>query len=172
MKMMLIISIIITAFSISVSAQTDEPVICDEDFRLVVHVMGETCVPNHPQRIVPLDLTVFELLLLAEMPPVAFSDVILHTYQKMHPDLEETFVQFRGQFIDIGLPPNIEKILNVEPDLIIGSHDMFTEALYPHLSQIAPTVLYEPLREDWQTRFIIAGEALGFNQLVQAQLET
>ncbi|MCU0480777.1 MAG: iron-siderophore ABC transporter substrate-binding protein [Anaerolineae bacterium] len=158
--------------SINVSAQTDVPTTCEDGFRLIIHALGETCVPENPQRIVPLDMTITELLYLADMTPVALSETVLTSYERMHPDLADTFEAWReDSTVDMGFPPNIEAILSAEPDLIIGPLDLFSETLYPQLSEIAPTVLYEPAPGDWRTRLIFVGDVLGLDELVQTELD-
>ena len=171
MKRILFVCIFLL-ISINLSAQTDEPTLCEEGFRLIVHALGETCVPENPQRVVPLDMTITELLYLADMTPVALSETVLASYERMHPDLADTFDEWReDSTVDMGFPPNIEAILSAEPDLIIGPLDLFSETLYPQLSEIAPTVLYEPDPGDWRSRLIFAGDVLGLDELVQAELE-
>lgn len=171
MKHILLLAIFLL-ISINLSAQTDEPPACDDGFRLIIHALGETCVPENPQRVVPLDMTITELLYLAEMTPAALSETVLATYERMHPELGETFEAWReNSTVEMGFPPNIEAILSAEPDLIIGPRDLFSETLYPQLAQIAPTVLYEPTPGDWRTRLIFAGDVLGLDDLVQAELD-
>lgn len=148
-------------FVLPVFAQEANP--CDDGFRLIEHALGETCVPDKPQRIVPLDMTITELLLIEGIQPVAASFTVLRAYTRMHPDLEPTFTALMETAADTGFPPNIEAILNAQPDLIIGPRDLFTEMLYPRLNEIAPTVLYDPAPGDWQSRLIFAGEVLGLS---------
>ncbi len=146
-----------------VSAQ-DSP--CEDGFRLIEHALGETCVPENPQRVVPLDMTITELLLIAGMQPVAASQTVLDAYARMHPELEATFTDMMQDAEDTGFPPNIEAVLNADPDLIIGPRDLFTKSLYPQLNEIAPTVLYDPVPGDWRSRLIFAGEVLGLSETV------
>ncbi|MFW5709340.1 MAG: ABC transporter substrate-binding protein [Chloroflexota bacterium] len=150
-----------------VSAQ-DSP--CENGFRLIEHALGETCVPGNPQRVVPLDMTITELLLISSMQPVAASQTVLDAYTRMHPELEATFTDVMEDIEDTGFPPNIEAVLNAEPDLIIGPRDLFTESLYPQLNEVAPTVLYDPVPGDWRSRLIFAGEVLGLSETVDSLL--
>lgn len=155
---------LILLFALPASAQDANP--CSDGFRLVEHALGETCVPENPQRIVPLDMTITELLLIEDIEPVAVSFTVLAAYTRMHPELEEIFTALMETAVDTGFPPNIEVILNTQPDLIIGPRDLFTEALYPQLAETAPTVLYDPTPGDWQSRLIFAGQALGLSKTV------
>lgn len=150
----------------SVSAQ-DAAEDCEEDFRLIEHALGESCVPEKPQRVVPLDMAIVELMLIADMPPVAVSQTVIDAYTRMHPELAEVFASLMTKAADTGFPPNIETILNTQPDLIIGPRDLFTESLYPQLNEIAPTVLYDPTPGDWRSRLIFAGDVLGLSDTVE-----
>lgn len=143
---------------------------CEYGFRLVEHALGESCVPLRPQRVVPLDMTITELMLIAGMEPAAVSDTVLRSYAFMHPDLEPLFNEVRAAKIDVGFPPNVEAILRAEPNLIIGPRDLFTETLYPRLAQIAPTVLYDPSPGQWRERLVFAGSVLGLSETVEVLL--
>jgi iron complex transport system substrate-binding protein len=141
---------------------------CPADTRPVEHALGTACVPDAPARVVSLDMAVTELLLWVERPPVAYSETVLASYERMLPDQAEFFDVLRESGVDIGFPPNIETVLSAAPDLIIGPRDLFTESLYPQLAEIAPTVLYDPAPGDWRARLIFAGDALGLNAEVDA----
>lgn len=148
----------------------DSAVLCGAGLRQVEHALGETCAPENPQRVVALDMTIVELLLIAGETPVAASQTVLEAWLRMHPELEETFADLMTTAADTGFPPNIEAILDAQPDLIIGPRDLFTESIYPELSVIAPTVLYEPAPGDWRSRLIFAGEVLGLDDPVESLL--
>jgi iron complex transport system substrate-binding protein len=156
--------LLILLFVLPASAQDMNP--CDHSFRLIEHALGETCVPENPQRIVPLDMAITELLLITGIEPVAASSTVLRAHARMHPELEDIFTALMETAADTGFPPNIEVILNSQPDLIIGPRDLFTESLYPQMAEIAPTVLYDPAPGDWQSRLIFAGEVLGLTETV------
>lgn len=143
-----------------------ESITCEEGTKLVTHDLGESCVPLEPQRVVALDMAIMELMMVADMQPAASSELVSMTYALMHPELSEDFATFYGDAPDMGYPPNIEVILNVQPDLIIGPSDFFTESIYPELNAIAPTVLYEADPGNWRTRLIFAGEVLGLTDTV------
>lgn len=100
----------------------------------VEHVAGTTCVPNQPERVVALDLTTFEYAIALGIRPIGttFSDQLA-----THLQPELTGVE------DIGSAgePNLEKILSLQPDLIIGQDSYQT--IYSQSSQIAPTLLYK-----------------------------
>ena len=160
------IGLVLAFASVFVSAQDNEAS-CEEGTRPIEHALGTSCVPDNPQRVISLDMTITELLLLADNPPVAASQTVLDAYTRMHPELADTFEDVMAQAADTGFPPNIEVVLNAQPDLIIGPRDFFTAALYPRLNEIAPTVLFEPAPGAWRERLQYAGDVLGLSDTVE-----
>lgn len=123
--------------------------------RTVTHAMGETEVPVAPQRVVVLDTSEVDNALALGAPIVGAPVAEVLEYQGYLAD------RLAG-ISDIGTisEPNLEAILNLQPDLIIGSKQRY-EAIYAQLSMIAPTVFVESLRVPWQQNFRLHAEALG-----------
>ncbi|NJL57211.1 iron-siderophore ABC transporter substrate-binding protein [bacterium] len=125
--------------------------------RVVQHAMGETCIPLHPQRVLTI-------------PPDAFANVsalginpIAAAY-----DTTELFPAYLQDKIDevelIGdsTQPNLEKILQLKPDLIIGH--AWTPDNYQQLSYIAPTVI--PSRDiSWKQELVELAKFLNKEEL-------
>lgn len=97
----------------------------------VNHAAGVTCVPNQVERVVTLDSMSFENAIALGLKPVGTVTNNFSAY------LQDQVVEVE----DIGQAgePNLESVLALKPDLILGldSH----QTLYPQASQIAPTVL-------------------------------
>ncbi len=127
----------------------------DGEKRLIVHAMGETEVPLVPQRVVVLDTgeTDNALALGANVVGAPVGDVM--TYQGYLADQ-------LGGITDTGTisEPNLETILSLKPDLILGSKQRYAE-IYAQLSAIAPTVFTESLRVPFQDNLRLHAEALG-----------
>ncbi|MCF2149922.1 iron-siderophore ABC transporter substrate-binding protein [Desmonostoc muscorum LEGE 12446] len=121
---------------------------------IVKHTMGETCVPNKPQRIVTLSLSTLGNVLALGVKPIGTTN----EYYR-----EENFLNSSYKTDEIKLigfdKPNLEAILLLKPDLIIGV-DWF-KSVYPQLSEIAPTVLGEMDYSTWQKHLSFVAEALG-----------
>lgn len=100
----------------------------------VDHVAGTTCVPNQPQRVVALDSKSLEHLLSLGIKPIGatFSGQL-----DAHLQQDVTEIENIGSVGE----PNLERIVALQPDLIIGEEDY--QRIYPQSSQIAPTILYE-----------------------------
>lgn len=123
--------------------------------RVIVHAMGESVIPVAPQRVVVLDTGELDNTLALGVKPVGAPVSEALNYQEYLAD----------QLDDIGdtggiSEPNLEAILALQPDLILGSKQRY-EAIYEQLSQIAPTVLTESLRVPWQETFAVHADALG-----------
>ena len=106
--------------------------------RMIQHALGETCVPNQPQRMIALSVPTLGDALVLGVKPIAsivyFDDP--PPYLAKHLESVENLGKEEQ--------PNIEKVLALKPDLIIGIK-YSTEAIYDQLSQIAPTVA-----DDWE----------------------
>ncbi|BAY73743.1 ABC transporter, iron(III) dicitrate-binding periplasmic protein [Nostoc linckia NIES-25] len=131
---------------------------------IVKHTMGETCVPNKPQRIVTLSLSTLGNVLALGVKPIGTTN----EYYR-----EENFLKSSYKIDDIKLlgfdKPNLEAILLLKPDLIIGV-DWF-KSIYPQLSEIAPTVLGELEYSSWQKHLSFVAEALGKQEAEKALWE-
>ncbi|MEL7408092.1 MAG: iron-siderophore ABC transporter substrate-binding protein, partial [Cyanobacteria bacterium J06558_2] len=106
----------------------------DQDCRVVEHVMGESCIPHTPQRVIILHPNPLANSLALGIQPIAAAFYrgvsALDIIQAKAPQIESV-----GDLNS----PNIEKILSLKPDLIISYSSL--ENIYPQLSQIAPTVV-------------------------------
>jgi len=96
------------------------------------HEMGETCVPNNPQRIVVLAHTTLANVLALGVKPIGIPGIDLPPYLQQASNI---------QVVGEGWEPDFEKILLLKPDLIIGKD--YHRTTYNTLSQIAPTVIFE-----------------------------
>ena len=126
--------------------------------------MGETCVPIKPQRVITL--SVLGHVLPLDVKPVGAvewgSEVgQFPDYFQPHTD----GIVYLGQ----GGQPNLERIAQLKPDLILG-----TEAdreIYQYLSQIAPTVLIAGQSTGtWKEQLHQVGMALGKTEQVDQVL--
>lgn len=127
-------------------------------YKVVKHVIGETVIPLHPQRIVALDVYAREVAIIFGFKLVGAPKVdieLLGTQAKQY------------NFTDIGWTPSLEKVLALKPDLILGSVRWFRDT-YKQWSQIAPTVMIslEELGE-WQRPFVQVANVLGKTDLAK-----
>lgn len=128
--------------------------------RTVQHAMGKTQVPMAPERVVVLDYAPLDTAFALEFTPVGRpEEATSFIYPAVNDDVAS---------IGEGYQPNIEAILDLEPDLILGT-TVIGGGSYQRLSQIAPTIFSEDNGRygNWQEVFLLHAEALG--QLKKAE---
>ncbi|MEM9266035.1 MAG: iron-siderophore ABC transporter substrate-binding protein [Cyanobacteria bacterium P01_F01_bin.13] len=133
--------------------------------RTIDHAKGKTQVPISPQRIVVLDTAALDASLALGIKPVGTI-----VYGELPEYLGD---QVDGiEIVGNGNEPNLETILTLKPDLVLGSK-IGTGKLYRQLSQIAPTVLTEGSGRsgDWPENLQLYAEALGKPQAAEQLLQ-
>lgn len=126
---------VLTACSSNEGSQSTEKKTGDnkaaaEETRVVETVNGEVTIPANPKRVVAQEGLLATLLALDVKPVGAASRYLQNPHIKDLVDGVE----------DIGEGTDYEKILELEPDLIITQYD--DPSNYEKLSQIAPTIVY------------------------------
>jgi len=100
-------------------------VTCEADFRVVEHDLLDEpiCVPDAPERVIALDVTAFELMLMLEMEPVArMGEGSLQALYGSAPAVYERVsamlegLPVHGEYYEL----NVEVGLELEPDLVIS----------------------------------------------------
>ncbi|KRA96824.1 iron siderophore-binding protein [Devosia sp. Root685] len=124
--------------------------------REITHAMGVTDVPDNPQRIVVLTNEGTEALLAVGIKPVGAVKSFVGDPWWDHIASEMTDVVVVGEESAV----NLEVLVSLEPDLILGNK-MRHEKIYEQLSAIAPTVVSERLRGDWQINLALYTDAAG-----------
>lgn len=105
--------------------------------RIYQHLKGETEIPVNPQRVV-------SFYHLGELMALGVKPVGTTTYI-----LENPHISDKTGITDVGVPPDAEKILSLQPDLIVTTPTFaeLTEGGYEALSKIAPTIVIEQNNE-------------------------
>jgi len=124
--------------------------------RTLTHAMGETEIPANPQRVVILTNEGTEALLAMGVTPVGA--VKSHLGDPWYDHIADRMEGVAN--VGVEGQPNLEVIIGLKPDLIIGNK-MRQEEVYDELSAIAPTIFSETLRGDWQENFKLYADALG-----------
>lgn len=114
--------------------------------RTITHTLGDTDIPDDVKKIVVLEWTYAEDLLALGVQPAGVADI--KGFQNWYGALEQ---QLDGSVVDVGTrqEPSIETIMSLDPDLIIGVKFRH-EAIYDQLSDIAPTLIFNPYPEEGQ----------------------
>ncbi|WP_081716913.1 ABC transporter substrate-binding protein [Leptolyngbya sp. Heron Island J] len=141
--------------------------------RVIKHVMGESCVPDAPQRVVTIVHHMLGHTLAVDVKPVGSNVRYLQQTEGDYLDTQ-TYMGDATEGIELtGVEnqANIEKIVSLEPDLILALED--SENIYSQLSQIAPTVLFqlEDIVIDWKKGFALVAELFGKEDQAQQALD-
>ncbi|MCG9893167.1 MAG: iron-siderophore ABC transporter substrate-binding protein [Thermosynechococcaceae cyanobacterium MS004] len=127
--------------------------------RIVKHIMGETCVPINPQRIIAASDSTLEAALILGLKPTGTT-----TYAQQSDYLRERFESTASVGLDSRLL-SLEKILTIKPDLILATDDYGEQQeLYNRLSQISPTVIakwWDGKNIRWKECFQLFAQAFG-----------
>lgn len=127
------------------------------DCHVLKHKLGQSCIPNNPQRVVTLHTSILAHALVLGIKPIGSTYIQeLLSNSDTAPYLKQYLnnVKVLG-----GINPNLEKLLQLKPDLIIG-YD-WGKFFYPLLTRIAPTIISQGYVEDWRENFRFVAEALG-----------
>ncbi|GAB4130828.1 MAG: hypothetical protein OHK0050_45010 [Roseiflexaceae bacterium] len=109
----------------------------DETTRTIVHARGELQIPANPERVVVLDETLADSLLVLGMTPVGSTTYYGLDGFSAHLAGRLAGVENLGQYGS----PSVERIVALQPDLILS--DSYTaDEIYDQLQAIAPTVVY------------------------------
>ncbi|MEL6398377.1 MAG: iron-siderophore ABC transporter substrate-binding protein [Cyanobacteria bacterium J06626_4] len=158
---------VVTVAACGANQSSDEPIPAAEG-RMIQHAMGETVVPQTPERAVLLWSAVDALALGVE-PVGAVLSAPPQIVGDEAPRLSDRTegIAAVGNFAQ----PNLETIVELQPDLILGT--MFAESFYPQLSQIAPTVLIDISGEvaAWKEYIQTWATALGKSDEAQALIQ-
>lgn len=138
------------------------------DCRIVKHKLGESCIPTSPQRVVTLHTSILAHVLALGLKPVG------STYLQSFTHNVETPPYLKPYLSDIqvlgGYDPNLESLLHIKPDLIIG-YD-WEAKIYALLAHIAPTALGQASNsDDWRKGFQFVAEVLGRQDAAQQAWE-
>ena len=136
----------------------------DTPTKVVEHAMGTSRVPMAPGRIVVLDTTPLDAALALGNQPVG-------TIRYGSPPDYLGGVVHEIDVIGQYNQPNLETILRLSPDLILGAKSI-SEGIYPKLSRIAPTVFIEgaDYSWDWKNNFRLFAEAMGKSERAEQLL--
>lgn len=127
----------------------------ETETRTVKHAMGTAEVPVEPKRVVVLTNEGTEALIALGVKQVGAVKSWNGDPWYPHIESEMTDVTEVGTESEV----NLEAIAKLEPDLIIGTK-LRQENIYDKLNAIAPTVMSETLKGDWQENFALYANAL------------
>jgi len=120
---------------------------CEAGFRLFDHellVTDPVCIPADPQRVLPLDMTALELMLITKQTPLGTAQWILDELPILLPEYAAVLTPLPG----FGYPADLEQVAALQPDLILAPADTLDVEL---ATQIAPVIVPDQsIYEDWK----------------------
>lgn len=145
-----------------------------DECRTVEHILGKTCIPIHPQRVVTLWTNIFADTLALGIEPIATAYLGDSFDEYLQDYLQDKGITSKIEIVGDIRSPSLEKILQLNPDLILtNSWAEKNYNSYNKLSRIAPTVVLdfpEPLERDWKKMLkdlaVVLGKTEEFNQLM------
>jgi iron complex transport system substrate-binding protein len=140
--------------STSASAEVD-----DAFPRTLSHAMGETEIPDKPQRVVVLDTGELDSVTAFGITPVGAVRAPVEDGLLDYLQARTEGTELVGTIEEV----NLEAVAALRPDLILSSK-LRHEDLYDELSQIAPTVFTETVGVVWKDNLAVHAEALGFEE--------
>jgi iron complex transport system substrate-binding protein len=137
----------------------------NSECRLIKHELGETCIPINPQRIIVTDQVALETVIALGLKPIGAPDTAYVASKSNFLKSEMADVIYIGKEHQF----NLEKILNLHPDLIISLYGI-NAANYQFIFKIAPTVQFQYVHAQWQESLRQIGEVLGKVEQVEKLL--
>lgn len=137
--------------------------------RTYVDALGrEVVIEQKPEKPVMIFFRNLEHLFVLEEPPIAGTEVedVYKGWEVFKPYAE------KHEVIDLGSMSavNIEKLLEVNPDLIIVYSGTY-EKIGEQLEKIAPTIAVDNYGDDWQTPLMEYGKIFGKEDMAQAEID-
>jgi iron complex transport system substrate-binding protein len=128
----------------------------NSECRLIQHELGKTCVPLNPQRIIVTDQVALEDVIALGLKPIGAPDTSYVASKSSFLKDKMSGVTYIGKEHQF----NLEKILDLHPDLIISLYGI-NSTNYQLFSQIAPTVQFKYVHAQWQQSLRQIAEVLG-----------
>ena len=119
------------------------------------HALGSSCVSQKPMRVAVLDTGELDMVLALGISPIASTTPYqVGQFPKYLPT-----EQLQIQSLGVVQEPDLEQLMRLKPDLILGSRFRHGR-LYPLLSSIAPTVFSESVGASWANNLRLFAKAL------------
>ena len=131
----------------------------------VEHKYGTTTIERKPERIVTLGLSDQDVVLALGQKPVGAIDWFKERPYGLWPWTKDLWGDTPPEIVGERDDYNLEKILNLKPDLILAQYSGMSKQQYDELSKIAPTVGqpkgFDDYGAPWQDMAKLAAQAMG-----------
>ncbi|WP_127581989.1 ABC transporter substrate-binding protein [Paenibacillus koleovorans] len=136
--------------------------------RTITHTLGSIAVAEKVERVVTLERSFADHIVSLGIVPVG---AVVRDGGDFEPYIAN---QLKGSAsVGQGTAPNMEKLLGLKPELIIGTDKEHSKA-YDTLKQIAPTLIItsDEMEKDWRGVFLKIADAVNKQELAKQQLKT
>jgi iron complex transport system substrate-binding protein len=141
----------------------------------VEHKYGTTTIKEKPERIVTLGLSDQDAVLALGVKPVGAIDWFKERPYGLWPWTKDLWGTTPPEVVGERDDYNLEKILNLKPNLILAQYSGMSRQQYDELSKIAPTVGqpkdFDDYGAPWQDSTRLAAKALGMTAEADAKIE-
>ncbi|WP_165988920.1 ABC transporter substrate-binding protein [Streptomyces sp. YIM 98790] len=139
--------------------------------RTVTHAMGDTVLEEAPERIVALDMTFVDAVMALEGQVAGYTTVTAPD-EELPAYFGEDVATYAAGAEPVGLleEPDLEKILELQPDLILSAA-VRHEEIYDQLVALdIPVIFTETTGATWKDNLRLVGEALGKEDLAEQKI--
>lgn len=141
----------------------------------VEHKYGTTVIEKKPQKIVTLGLSDQDAVLALGGKPIGAIDWFKERPYGLWPWTKDLWGDTPPEIVGERDDYNLEKILNLKPDLIIALYSGMSKQQYDELSKIAKTVGqpkdFDDYGAPWQDMTRMAGKAMGLEAEADAKIK-
>lgn len=161
-------SLALTGCSSSAATEDTTTAATDGFPRTVQHFRGATNIESQPQRVVTLDNSYADAVLLLESPLVGFVD---YRGQGLPDYLGDARTEYAADAVSVGKvsDASLEKVAQLEPDLILSA-EVRDGKNYEALSALAPTVFSQSTGPTWKDNIRLVAQALGKEDLAERKI--
>ncbi|MBB4904197.1 iron-siderophore ABC transporter substrate-binding protein [Actinophytocola algeriensis] len=141
----------------------------------VEHKYGTTTIQEKPEKIVTLGLSDQDVVLALGQKPIGAIDWFKERPYGLWPWTKDLWGDTPPEIVGERDDYNLEKILNLKPDLILAQYSGMSEQQYGELSKIAPTVGqpkgFDDYGAPWQDMAKLAAQAMGETAELDEQIK-
>ena len=149
------------------SAAAESPQTAEAFPRTIEHKFGSITIPETPKRVVSVGYSEHDVLLSLGVIPLGVRDWFGNQPYAVWPWSQSQLGSATPRIIGLG-ELDMEAILDLKPDLIVGVSSGMSAEEYALLSRIAPTLAqtddYPDFGTPWDEQTLLIGRALGLDE--------
>ncbi|MEM7333549.1 MAG: ABC transporter substrate-binding protein [Chloroflexota bacterium] len=167
LAIVIVLVILVGAFVIWLRIEPEEVTECDAGFRLYEHLEGADCIPEGEARIVSLSATTSQFFVAIGYKPAGLIEAMDMLARSDVPGVEEHWrAHHEGVPTVAGLPPELETLLSIQPDMVISEFS-FGDAVKV-IETIAPYLVFD--YRTWEDQMLEVGDIIGEREAAEQML--